>query len=254
MHAKQSSLALNSSLVPHIRIRWEILSVTMRLGVATGVQVIMVSLAEIAVLSFVNSFGSQATAAYGAVNQIVSYAQFPAISIGIAASIFGAQAIGARRVDRLSAIVRSSVMLNYVVEGGLIAIVYVASPLILALFLTDQATLHLAHSLLMITLWSYVVFGNSAVLSGVMRSSGTVLWPTLLGVTSIWAVEVPVAYALMHRFGIDGIWIAYPVAYCVGLCLQSIYYFAFWKRRTIVPLIAAPTTSPEAAAGARAMH
>ncbi|HTV72140.1 MAG TPA: MATE family efflux transporter, partial [Candidatus Acidoferrales bacterium] len=166
MHRKQSSLALTSSLIPHIRIRWQILAMTMRLGVATGVQVIMVSLAEIAVLSFVNHFGSQATAAYGAVNQIVSYAQFPAISIGIAASIFGAQAIGARRVHRLGEIVRSSVILNYLVEGGLIAIVYLASPLILGLFLTDQPTLRLAHSLLMITLWSYVIFGNSAVLSG----------------------------------------------------------------------------------------
>jgi Na+-driven multidrug efflux pump len=128
--------------------------------------------------------------------------------------------------------------------------VYVASPLILSLFLVDQSTLHLAHSLLMITLWSYVIFGNSAVLSGVMRSSGTVLWPTLIGITSIWAVEVPVAYVLMHRLGIDGIWIAYPVAYVVGLLCQSSYYFFFWKRRTIVPLIAAPPASkPQATTG-----
>jgi putative MATE family efflux protein len=249
MHVKKHPLALNSALLPHVRIRWPILLMTMRIGVATGVQVMMVSLAEIAVLSFVNRFGSQATAAYGAVNQIVSYVQFPAISIGISASIFGAQAIGARRMDRLGIIVRSAVMLNYLLEGTLITIAYLASSLILGLFLVDPSTLHLAHSLLMITLWSYVIFGNSAVLSGVMRSSGTVLWPTLIGVTSIWAVEVPVAYTLMHRLGIDGIWIAYPVAYCVGLLLQSIYYFVFWKRRTIVPLLAAPSPPAAQAAG-----
>ena len=49
-------------------------------------------------LGLVNGFGSDATAAYGAVNQVLSYVQFPAMSIAIAASIFGAQAIGARRV------------------------------------------------------------------------------------------------------------------------------------------------------------
>jgi Na+-driven multidrug efflux pump len=58
----------------------------------------MVSLSEIAVLSFVNRFGSTALAAYGAVNQVASYVQFPAVSIGIAASIFGAQSIGAGRI------------------------------------------------------------------------------------------------------------------------------------------------------------
>ena len=77
----------------------------------------MVSLAEIAVISFVNRFGSSATAAYGAVNQVVGYVQFPAISIGIAASIFGAQCIGARREDKLGSVIRSAVGLNYVIGG-----------------------------------------------------------------------------------------------------------------------------------------
>ena len=76
----------------------------MRIGVPTGIQVMMVSLAEIAIISFVNRFGSSATAAYGAVNQVVGYVQFPAISIGIAASIFGAQCIGAHREDRSGAL------------------------------------------------------------------------------------------------------------------------------------------------------
>ena len=56
-------------------------------GLPTGLQVITISLAEIAVLSFVNRFGSHATAAYGAVNQVVGYVQFPAMSIGIAGSV-----------------------------------------------------------------------------------------------------------------------------------------------------------------------
>ena len=74
---------------------WLTVKTIVRIGIPTGVQLVMVSLSEIAVISFVNRFGSHATAAYGAVNQIVSYVQFPAISIGIASSIFGAQSIGA---------------------------------------------------------------------------------------------------------------------------------------------------------------
>ena len=90
-------------------IDWKILGAVVRIGIPTGLQVMMVSLAEIAVISFVNRFGSSATAAYGAVNQVVSYVQFPAISIGIAASIFGAQCIGARRSDKLGSVIRSAV-------------------------------------------------------------------------------------------------------------------------------------------------
>ena len=56
-------------------------------------------------LGIVNGFGSDATAAYGAVNQVLNYVQFPAISIAITASILGAQAIGAGHAGRLGAIV-----------------------------------------------------------------------------------------------------------------------------------------------------
>ena len=89
----------------------------------------------------------------------------------------------------------------------------------------------------MITLWSYLLFGNSSVLSGVMRSSGTVFWPTVNGIFAIWAVEVPAAWILMHKFDIDGIWMGYPIAYVVVVLLQFGYYELFWKRKTHERLI-----------------
>ena len=80
---ERNPLALNLSIVRHMRLDWPLVRTLLRIGVPTGVQVVTVSLSEIAVLALVNRFGSGATAAYGAVNQIVSYVQFPAISIGI---------------------------------------------------------------------------------------------------------------------------------------------------------------------------
>jgi putative MATE family efflux protein len=223
-----------------------ILKTLIRIGVPTGVQMVMVSLSEIAVISFVNRFGSNATAAYGAVNQVVSYVQFPAITIGIAASIFGAQAIGGKRLDRLAKIVRSAVTLNYIIGGILIAIVYTLGEPILSLFLVDQSTLHIANELLKITLWSYLIFGNTSVLSGVMRSSGTVLWPTLLSIIAIWGVEVPVAYLLSRGpLGLKGVWYAYPIAFVCSLAFQSAYYFFFWKRRKITSLLTPDVASAE---------
>jgi len=216
---------------------WKIAATVIRIGIPTGLQTIMVALAEIAVISFVNRYGSDATAAYGAVNQIVSYVQFPAISIGIAASIFGAQCIGARREDKLSSVIHSGIGLNYIVGGVLVVICYLASWNILGWFVTDKHTLDIAHGLLMITLWSYLIFGNNAVLGGVMRSSGTVLWPTVIGIFAIWGVEVPAAWILMHRYGIDGIWMGYPLAFCASLLLQFTYYKLIWKQKTHERLI-----------------
>jgi putative MATE family efflux protein len=230
-------LAFDRAMLGHMNLRWDLARTIVRLGVPTAINLVMVSLSEIAVISFVNRFGSNATAAYGAVNQVVSYVQFPAISIGIAASIFGAQAIGAQRLDRIPKVVRSAVALNYIIEGVLIALVYIFSRSVIALFITDPATVAVAQRLLHITLWSYVIFGNARVLTGVMLSSGAVLWPVLISVFSIWGVEVPVAYFLMQRYGLDGVWYGYPCAFVVGLVLQTAYYLFVWKKRPMQRLV-----------------
>ena len=209
-----------------------LLGLVLKIGVPTGLQVIMVSLAEIAVLSFVNRFGSGATAAYGAVNQIVSYVQFPALSIGIAASILSAQAIGARREDLLGKVVRSAVGLNYAIGGTIILVCYIFAWKILGWFITDASTLAIAHTLLFITLWSYLIFGNSAAISWVVRGSGDVFVPMINGIIGIWGVEVPAAYLLMGRLGLDGVWLGYPISFIVVLGLQYGYYTLFWKRKT----------------------
>jgi putative MATE family efflux protein len=232
LRRRDHPLQIDRETLADFAIDWRILWSVLRIGVPTGVQVMMVSLAELAVITFVNHFGSSATAAYGAVNQIVGYVQFPAISIGISASIFGAQCIGARREDKLGTVIRSAVGLNYVIGGIIITACYLFAWDILGWFITDPHTLVIAHELLMITLWSYAIFGNSAVLSGIMRGSGTVLVPTLIGIFSIWGVEVPAAYILMHRVGLDGVWMGYPIAYCTGLVLQFCYYEFVWKRKT----------------------
>ncbi len=221
-------LEMARDMLPDPMILWNVI----RIGVATGIQVIMVSLAEIAIIKFVNHYGPHATAAYGAVNQIVNYVQFPAISIGIAASIFGAQCIGAKREDKLGGVIRSAVALNYAVGGVLVTLCYLLATPLLQLFITDPSTVQVAHQLLMITLWSYLIFGNSAIISGVMRSSGTVLVPTLNGLVGIWLIEVPVAYFCMLRFGLPGVWIGYPAYYCFMLCAQYTYYTLFWKKKT----------------------
>ncbi|MDP9412346.1 MAG: MATE family efflux transporter [Actinomycetota bacterium] len=239
LHRTGHPLRFDSSVARHLRLDPGLLRLLLRLGIPSSVNMILVSLSEIAVISLVNRFGSDATAAYGAVNQVASYVQMPAISLAMAVSIFGAQAIGAGRSDRLRSVIRSGVVLNYAIGGTLIVLVYAFSRDVLSLFLTDGGTLGIAHSLLMISLWSYLIFGNAQVISATMRSSGTVLWPMVFSVASIWAVQVPIAYLLSTHtsLGIEGIWVGYPAAFAASLGLQYAYYRLVWKGRRIARLV-----------------
>ena len=233
LRRKHHVLAPDAAFLKHLRFDRTIAAKVLRIGLPTAVSMITISLSEIAVLFLVNTHGSQATAAYGAVNQIVSYVQFPAISIAITASILGAQAIGAGRGQTLGKIARTGIVMNLVLTGSLVLLGYLFSRHMLGLFITDAAVVELAQTLLHIMLWSSVIMGMSMVLSGLMRASGTVLVPTLITVLSIGLVQVPVAWVLNNRYGINGIWAAYPVAFLAMLAMQSTYYQLVWKKKPI---------------------
>ena len=233
LRRKHHVMAPDAAFLKHLRFDRTIAAKVLRIGLPTAVSMITISLSEIAVLFLVNTHGSQATAAYGAVNQIVSYVQFPAISIAITASILGAQAIGGGRGQTLGKIARTGIVMNLVLTGSLVLLGYLFSRSILGLFITDAAVVELAQTLLHIMLWSSVIMGMSMVLSGLMRASGTVLVPTLITVLSIGLVQVPVAWVLNSRYGINGIWAAYPVAFLAMLAMQSTYYQLVWKKKPI---------------------
>ncbi|PEW76793.1 MATE family efflux transporter [Bacillus cereus] len=236
---KNHPLQLDSTVRKYLRMDGELLKLLLRLGIPASINMILVSLSEIAVIAFVNRYGSDATAAYGVVNQVASYVQMPAVSLGITVSIFAAQSIGANQFDRLQKVVKAGIIMNYVIGGVLISLIYLFSRDILSLFLTSQTTIDIAHSLVMITLWSYLIFGHAQIISATMRASGTVLWPTVIGVVSIWLVEVPVAYYLSYHtsLGIEGIWIGYPAAFIVSLILQYAYYKLSWQKKRITRLV-----------------
>ncbi|WP_372659843.1 MATE family efflux transporter, partial [Hydrogenophaga sp.] len=192
---------------------------------------------ELVILSLVNRHGSQATAAYGAVTQIVNYVQFPALSIAITASILGAQAIGAGRSERLGAILRTGLWLNVCVTGSLVVLGYALSNQLMGLFLTQQQVLEQAQHLLHIMLWSMLLFGFQSVIGGIMRASGVVLVPVSISVFAVLAVQLPAAYGLSGRFGLEGVWMAFPLAYLAMLVLQTSYYRLVWRHRSIGRLV-----------------
>src|SRR5262249_14372186 len=178
-----------------------------------------------------------ATAAYGAVNQVINYVQFPALSIAITASIIGAQSIGAGRVDRLGAITKTGLQLNLAITGTLALLGYLLSDALIRLFIVNEPVVVLAESLPHIVLWSTLAYGFAGVIGGVMRASGTVLAPMLISVFCIVAIEVPAAYVLAAQIGVKGVWIAYPIAFCSMFLFQSMYYLLVWRHKKIQRLV-----------------
>jgi putative MATE family efflux protein len=234
---RKHPLAFDAAFARNMRVDPALLRLILRLGIPAALNMVVMSLAEMVLLGLVNSFGSAATAAYGAVNQVVAYAQFPALSIAISVSIFGAQAIGRGEPHRIGSIVRTGIEMNAVLTGGLIITVLLFSRLLMSAFITDPAVIEVAQRSLHIVLWTSMLFGLALVFSAAMRASGTVWVPLLISMLSITLIEVPSATILSSAIGLDGVWLAYPIAFGVMFLAQMTFYRLVWRKRVITRLV-----------------
>ncbi|MCA1435733.1 MATE family efflux transporter [Bradyrhizobium sp. BRP20] len=234
---RKHALAPDATLLRHLRLNGAVLGKVLGIGLPSAIGMVVMAIAELVLLGLVNGFGSNATAAYGAVNQVMGYTQFTAMSISIAVSILGAQAVGGGDRAQLDGIVRMGLAFNIVLTGGLVALIYLAPRAVLGIFITEGAVLDLAKGLLNITLWSSVPFGLATVFSGAMRGAGVALTPMLLSIFAIAAIELPAAIILSHTVGLTGVWAAYPIVFCAMLILQMGYYHLVWRKRAMQRLI-----------------
>ncbi len=234
---RKSAMAIDLALLRNLKIDLDILRLVVKLGIPAGVSMVVSSISAIVIVGIVNRFGANATAAYGAVNQVMSYVQFPAMSVGIAASIFAAQAIGARRMADVERVTVTALIMNTIVTGALVLIAYLFSQDLVKLFITDPAVVDLTETLLHIVLWSNLIFGYGSIYSAVMRASGDVWIPMGLSLAAIALIEVPAALILSQIWGLEGVWVGYCLSFTALMTFQAAYYYGFWRKKEIVALV-----------------
>jgi putative MATE family efflux protein len=215
-------------------------------GLPMGLQMVLISLAMIAVMTVVNGFGTDTVAAYGAALQTWTYVQMPAMAIGAACSSMAAQNVGAHLWDRVAGTTRAGVMFNFILTGSLVLPLILFDRWTLALFLPPGSTevLELARHLNHIAVWSFLFFGVTFVISGVVRSTGAVLPPLIILALALWGIRVPFANLFLDRLGADAVWWSFPAS-SVSAMLMSLAYYRWgnWRKARMLPPQAA--SAPE---------
>ncbi|WAT15700.1 MATE family efflux transporter [Xanthomonas fragariae] len=212
-------------------------------GVPMGLQMVLISLAMIAMMTLVNGFGTDTAAAYGAALQLWTYVQMPAMALGAACSTMAAQNVGARLWNRVDATARTGIVANFLMTGVLIVLLILFDRWTLALFLpTGSPTLEVARHLNHIGIWSFLLFGVNFVISGVVRATGAVIPPLLILAFGLWGVRLPLANALIPHLGADGIWWSLPISSMCSMLLSLAYYrWGGWRKARMLTTPAHPS-------------
>ena len=209
-------------LIPDLKI----ITTLVTKGTPMGFQMMVISLAAVTMLSFVNRYGVHTSAAYGAASQLWTYVQMPAMALGAAVSSMAAQNVGAGKMDRVERVAWIGALYAVLFTAVPILILQAADPWALQAFLKSASpSLPIAVHINRIVLWGFIPFGVAFIFSGIVRATGAVIPPLIAMVISLWGVRVPLAIWLEPHMGADAIWLAFPIGSLTTLVLAGGYYF-----------------------------
>lgn len=206
-------------------------------GLPMGLQMVVISSSAIVMMSLVNTYGSQTTAAYGVASQLWTYVQMPALAVGASVSSMVAQNVGAGLWPRVARITRMGLLFNVVMTGAIVALIYLFNRHSLGIFLGDDSTaIGIAQHINRVVLWSFILFGFTIVVFGTVRATGAVMAPLVILFVSMWGIRLPFAWLLEPHIGAESIWWSFPVGSIVSVALAFAYYrFGNWKGSHILP-------------------
>lgn len=212
----------------------EIFKLSLKIGLPTAVQQMLVATGLMALSGIVNTFGTKTAAAYVAAGRLDTFASMPTMNISAALSTFVGQNMGANKPERVKHGFRAALIIASIISVSTTIIVIFFGPGLVSLFNPDSEVITIGSNYLTIVGSFYIVFSAMFITNGVLRGAGDTLIPMFVTILSLWVIRVPIAAFLSQSMGSTGIWWAIPIAWSAGAILSFSYYKSGrWKRKII---------------------
>ena len=246
LYRRRHLLVLHKDELSMLRLNWTVVGALIRKGIPMSGQMMVLSLSGVLMISIVNRFGVDTTAAFGASMQLWNYIQMPAYAVGMAVSSMAAQNVGARKWDRVASIARVGVVYALLLTGSVILVLELFGNHAYSLFLpAGSPAMEISTHINRIATPSFIFFGITLVLFGVVRATGAVMVPLVTLTVALLGVRVPLAGAFMDRLGADSVWWSFPLSSAFAAILAVLYYkYGGWRSAHMQSV---PAQSPEGA-------
>ena len=222
---------------PHIAVRpfcfrfdRKLFGQIMGIGLPAGIQMSLVAIGSMVVMSKINSFGKEYTAAYNVGSRLDQMAFLPVQSLSTAITAFVGQNIGARQPERVRQGIRVTVFSSVVWSAAMLILIPLG-PSLVALFSDTPAVVEAGAVYLRCIMPFYLVFSVMFSLNNAMRGAGESVFPMVDVILSLILLRVPAVYFLADRYGPDYMYYGIGIGWVLGFLLSVGYYASGrWKR------------------------
>lgn len=207
--------------IKDLKIDAQSLGKILRIGMPSGVQSAVFSVANIVLQAAVNSLGTVVIAASSAAFNIEIVAYYVLNSFSQACTTFVGQNHGAGKLDRCKKIMVLCIIEDFIATGIVSAAVLLTGKYLLALFNSDPQVVEIGYVRLAVVLFAYIFSILYENMSGYLRGFGISMAPAILTIIGVCAVRIAwvcIEFPVHHTF--RTIMMAFPVSLSITAALM----------------------------------
>ena len=208
------------------KLVWSKLALLLKLGLPLSMRGVFIIVTQMYLLSFINSFGMAASAAYNVSDKIYHVANVFAISVREAGGTMVAQNIGARKYDRVKTIVGCVAKVSFSAAAIMAAISLAFPKTVFSIFTSDPEVIAQAASFMMVCCVIYFLSAAIAPYEGVVSGTGNAKLGFLGGMLDgvVFRIGFGMLFGLVLDMGALGFFLGDALARSGIVLVGAIYY------------------------------
>ena len=226
----------------HVQLfSWNMLGKVAVVAVPSILQQSFVSVGNIILQSIINTFGASVIAGYSAAVKLNNMVITSFTTLGNGISNYTSQNMGAGKMDRVKEGFGAGRNLVWLLCVPLVVLYFFFGRFLLLLFMNDPQGPAIDTGMLFLRILSpfYFVVSVKLVADGILRGCGLMVRFMIATFTDL-ILRVGIAAVLSATaLGSTGIWMAWPVGWCIGTALSMVFYVTAIRKALAEPVAVA---------------
>ena len=221
--------------ISKLRVNWSVLKSVFLLGLPSGIQNSVNSIANLVVQANINAFGDLAMGGCGSYSKIQGFVFIPVLSMSLALTTYVGQNMGANRPERVKTGIRQGMMISVVMAEIFGIFVFLFAPYLVGMFSKDPAVIAFGVQQARVEALFYFLLAITHACAGTLRGAGKTMIPMSVTLGAWCILRIGYIEGLVRIIqNINVVFSAYPVTWFVSsLVLLWFVKKQNWEENTL---------------------
>lgn len=199
-----------------------------RVGWPAALDMLVINAGFLTALGMLGRIDELTVAAHGLGLRVQSLAFVPGMSIAQATGALVGQALGASDVPRAKQVVRSAMLLCFIIMSALAIIIMVAAAPMVHIFDVKPGTSFETYCVQWMQLLGIAMFPSAVhiALVGLLQGSGATMTSLKINIWTTFLIQIPLSaiFGFAFGWGAWGVWLAFPVVFAAKAAFALVAY------------------------------